>query len=90
MAIARLASAARHALTSSVARCRCWERELVEHVATFAAERDNPELESLCDDVLAGVANEQLVFDVIEGDAELALAVERGRNLGWRVRPEVV
>jgi len=60
--------------------------ELVEHVATYAAERGDTELEQLCDDVLAGLTEESLLIAVVSGDPDLQEAVERGRNVGWRSR----
>lgn len=60
--------------------------ELVEHVATYAAERGDTELEQLCDDVLAGLTEESLLLAVVSGDPDLQDAVERGRNAGWRSR----
>jgi len=60
--------------------------ELAEHVATYAAERGDTELEQLCDDVLAGLTEESLLLAVVGGDPDLQEAVERGRNAGWRSR----
>lgn len=60
--------------------------ELAEHVATYAAERGDTELEQLCDDVLAGLTEEALLLAVVSGDPEVQEAVERGRNAGWRSR----
>lgn len=65
-----------------------WELELVEHVATWAAEQgpSGRSLEELCDHVLAGRTDEELLLGTILNDPELAEVVERGRNLGWRSR----
>lgn len=65
---------------------RCSERELVEHVARYAAERGDSELESLCDSALAGETDEQVVLAAIRDDDELAVWVERGLNTGWVTR----
>ncbi|TMQ13043.1 MAG: hypothetical protein E6J90_11340 [Deltaproteobacteria bacterium] len=51
---------------------KIWEPELVEHVASYAAERDDAALEQLCNNVLAGALDEALVFAAIREDADLA------------------
>ena len=43
----------------------------MEHLATYAAGHDNAVLEQLCDDVLAGALDEELVFAAIREDANL-------------------
>lgn len=48
-----------------------WHTEVIEHVAVFAAEHGDGELEQLCDDVLAGDTSEELVLSIVDGSTEL-------------------
>lgn len=68
---------------------RCWESELIEHLACHAAEVGDTLLEGLCDSVLAGETDEQVVLSIARSDSELAEVAQRGLELGWRSRPAV-
>lgn len=85
-AIAACASTGQTVVATVVAPARVWEPELVEHVATWAAERGDAPLETTCDEVHAGLTSESVLHAIIREDAELLEYVERGRNLGWRSR----
>ena len=65
---------------------RCWDPELVEHLAVWAAEHERDDIETLCDGVLAGDVAEDVLLSMVRDEAALAEAIERGRNLGWRTR----
>lgn len=60
-----------------------YDEQVVEHVATYAAERGDGDLEKLCDDVLAGHTDVELVFAAISDDDELAADV---MYQPWRTR----
>jgi len=51
---------------------KVWEPELVEHVAFYAAQHGDPELEQLCDEVLAGITDEEVLFSRIREDPDLS------------------
>jgi hypothetical protein len=65
---------------------RIWEPELVEHIAVHAAERGDANLESLCDEVLAGETDEDVFMSAVYADQDLIEVAELGRNRGWRSR----
>lgn len=68
---------------------RCWESELIEHLACHAAEVGDTLLEGLCDSALAGETDEQVVLAVVRDDPRLTEVAQRGLELGWRTRPAV-
>jgi hypothetical protein len=51
---------------------KVWEPELVEHVAFYAAQGSDTELEQLCDEVLAGITEEEVLFSLIREDPNLS------------------
>lgn len=51
---------------------KLWEPDLVEHVAFYADQHGDTDLESLCNKVLAGKADEEDVFSAIREDSALA------------------
>ncbi len=60
--------------------------EQVEHVARHAAEAGDVEIESLCDDVLAGSTDSCILVDMIDCDPNVRAWMERGERDGWRAR----
>lgn len=63
--------------------------ELIEFVATYAAERGDFALESMCDSVLSGDTSESVLIATVHHDDELrdAVAAWRGCDrdeLAWR------
>lgn len=87
-AIATCASTEQTAIATLASPARVWDSELVEHVATWAAEQGDTALESLCDEMLAGVTDEDVLLDSIRNDPALLDAIERGRNLEREARPD--
>lgn len=65
-----------------------WEAEQIEHVAVWAAETGDTALESWCDSALAGLEDELTLLTWAGDQRELALHMERGKNLGLRSRKE--
>ena len=51
---------------------KVWEPELVEHVAFYAAQHGDAELEQLCDEVLAGTTDEEVVLSLFREDPKLS------------------
>lgn len=58
----------------------------IEHVAVKAAELGDTELESMCDDALAGTSSPDLVTSAAHEDERYTEWMERGRLWGWEVR----
>lgn len=65
-----------------------WDRWHTEHLACLASELGDVDTEQLCDSVLAGEMSEEFVIDLLDKDERYRLALDRGRNLGWRQRSE--
>lgn len=59
---------------------RVWDPELVEHVAVYAAEHGDASLEITCDEVLAGLTDEELLHSIIREDAALTEWCQRERR----------
>ena len=60
--------------------------EQIEHVARRAAELGDTEVEGLCDSVLAGDTEAQLVANIVAEDDRYAEWMQRGEAQGWEVR----
>jgi hypothetical protein len=61
--------------------------EQTEHAARLAAELGDSTFEKVCDEVLSGETSDSFLIGMIQNDHRYADWMERGRNLGWQVRP---
>ena len=63
--------------TQSAQTHRVSEPELVEHIATYAAQNGETDLEQTCDEVLAGLTDEDVLLGIVAEDAALMEWTER-------------
>lgn len=64
----------------------CWGEEQTEHIARLAAEIQDTETESLCDEVHAGLTDPSFLVAMVRADSRYTEWVERGISLGWESR----
>lgn len=64
----------------------CWGEEQTEHIARLAAEIQDTETESLCDEVHAGLTDLTFLIAVVRAETRYTDWMERGINLGWETR----
>lgn len=63
---------------------KVWESELIEHIATYAAQNGDTDLEQTCDEVLAGLADECVLLSMVREDAALTEWCSRDRRYATR------
>lgn len=59
----------------------CWHPEFVEHLAVWAAEHDRQDVETMCDEVLSGDTDEDVLLGMVSSDPELTEWCDRARYL---------
>lgn len=63
-----------------------WGQEHIEHLALRAAELGDTLTEQLCDEVVAGETDVDVLVSIVDGDWRYGDWMARGVELGWRAR----
>jgi hypothetical protein len=63
-----------------------WGPEHVEHLARRAAELGDSRLEGMCDAVLAGHIDVDMIANIVADDTDYSEWMERGLHCGWKDR----